>query len=140
MHQSDGTGTCTTLLEMHMASVAIVGRLWQKTFYYCKILFLQNEWQKWTLWQRILLSRQTVWFRTTSVTNLLCYKLTPHKWRSSQNGHIIKYLLSEVKLDGKINIFLRATWHAWMHGLCCAQSIVLTSSQIYTHPALTLSR
>ena len=48
----------------------------------------QNEEWKWTFWERILLSRQTAPYSTTSVANSLLKQRkkvnTPHKWRSSQ--------------------------------------------------------
>lgn len=85
MHQSDGTGTCTALLEMHMASVAIVGRLWQKTFYYCKILFLQNVTEVNTLTANFTIPANCL------IQNYFSYQLTLLQTYSSQMKKFTKW-------------------------------------------------
>ena len=95
-HQSDQKHNFNSF-NLQVIYFTFIGKMYIfKELYCCKILFLQNEWWKQTFWQQILLSWQTVLCGTTSVANLLwmyCKKVnTPHKWRSSQNGHFVKYL------------------------------------------------
>jgi len=85
--RSDRAGkTLTALLETRTAKSMRVNV--ENNFVGAKFCFLQNEWWKWTFWERILLSRRTVRCRTNSVANSLGKHRnkvkTPHKWRSSQ--------------------------------------------------------
>ena len=80
---------CTALLETAKAKLMRVNDKNNLHVIAAKVCALQNESWKWTLWERILLSRRIVPCKTTSsVANSLQKQRkkfnSPRKWRSSQ--------------------------------------------------------